>query len=308
MNQILSVEMPQNGKNKSKASLRSIVRVFAVILSLFGIGLVATGSYSYYKNISNNRNSGLQVSTNTKPTITIERTGASTINIVATHDKEISNITYTFNDEEPVETKGNGTNDMEIEVELPIGESTINIIVKDINGISASYQSSFEVVQKPEIKLEQVGTQVQATVTSQINIDTISYYWDDDEENATVRTINDVKTVTLIDVLEGTHTLNITALDIDGNKETKNQKVIGDNKPSLNITTDGKKFIIDASDDENLSSVEIKLNSNQTKKEELDTKEYHTEVDLEDGENKLVVRIYNANGISETKKVKCSKE
>ena len=310
MNQILSVEMPKEGKGKGKkkSSIHSIIMVFCVILIIFGIGMISTGGYSYYKNISNNKNLGLEVSNNTKPNITIERINASTINIVATHDKQIISVSYYFNEEEPVEVSGEGKNSVEIEVKLPVGESTLNIVAKDINGISASYMSTFEVDERPEIKLEQVGNQIQATVESKINIDTVSYYWDDDTDNAKTYAINDVKNVTLIDVLEGSHTLSIIAKDIQGNEASKNQKIIGDNKPILNVTTNGEKFIIEASDDENLSKVEITLNSNETIVEQINNKEYRKEIDLENGVNKLIVKVENANGLSETKKVKFTKE
>lgn len=308
MNQILSVEMPNGRKNKSKSSIHSIVIVFVIILIIFGIGMASTGAYSYYKNVSNKKNNGLQVSSNTKPIITIERVNASTINIVASHDKEIASVVYNFDEEEPEEVSGDGKNEMKIEVELPVGESNINIVAKDINGISASYKSSFTVEQKPEIKLEQVEGQIQVTVESKINIDTISYYWDDDEENAKVLTINETKTVTLIDVIQGNHTLNIIAVDVNGNKQTKTQKVIGDNKPTLNVTTDGQKFIIEASDDEKLSKIQIKLNSNDEITEEIDSNQYYKEIELEEGVNKLTIKVYNKNDISETKKVKYSKE
>lgn len=304
MNQILSVDMPNGRKNRNKSSIHSIVTVFSIILIIFGIGMASTGAY----NVSNKKSNGLQVSSNTKPIITIERVNASTINIVASHDKEISSIVYNFDNEDEKEVFGDGKNEMKIEVKLPTGESTINIVAKDINGISASYKSSFTVEQKPEIKLEQVEGQIQVTVESKINIDTISYYWDEDKENEKVLTINETKTVTLIDVLQGSHTLNITAVDVNGNKETKTQKVIGDNKPTLSVTTDGNKFIIEATDDEELTKVEIKLNSNDTITEEINSAQYHKEIELEDGANKLTVKVYNKNNIYETKKVKYSKE
>ena len=111
-----------------------------------------------------------------------------------------------------------------------------------------------------------------------------------------------------IDVLEGSHTLTVVAVDIEGNKETKTQKTIGDNKPSLTVTTDGEKFIIDATDDEGLTKIEFKLNSNDTITEDISGQECHKEIDLVTGVNKLVVKVQNSNGISETKKVKYSKE
>ena len=68
------------------------------------------------------------------------------------------------------------------------------------------------------------------------------YYWDEDEANAMKGTINNTKTEPMIDVLEGTHTLNIIAVDVNGNQTKKSQKIIGDNKPKIDVKTNGKVF------------------------------------------------------------------
>ena len=262
MNQILAVERPQ-AKRKHKSGINSILTVFEVILMIFGLGLTSSGGYAFYKSLSSNVDNNVVSTSSSKPVITIERESASTINIVVTHDKAIANVTYTINDEEPVQIDGKNQKEIKQEVELPVGSSTINITAKDVNGISSSYESQTEVEEKPTITLEQVDGKIKATVTSKINIDYIMYYWDENEADAKQFTVNDVKTETLIDVLEGTHTLNVVALDTNGNKTTKQQKVIGDNKPELEVKTNGKVFRIISSDDEALAKIEYSLNSGE---------------------------------------------
>lgn len=309
MNQILSTD-PRQGKKKkgNKASTHSVLVVFAIILMIFGIGLTSTGAYSYYKTLSNNLDNNIVVKSNTKPTITTERVDSSNINITITHDKGIAEITYTINNEQPIQISGENKTEVKKELELPAGDVSLNITAKDINGISSSYQGTFKVDQKPVIKLEQVEGKIQATTESKINIDYVKYYWDENEEEAKQFTINDVKNVTLIDVLEGTHTLNVIAVDIEGNETKKTQKIIGDNKPEVKITTDGKAFIINAKDDESLSKIEITLNTNEMITREINDKEYSTNVELENGENRLTVTVYNKNGLSEVSRVKFTKE
>lgn len=309
MNQILSVELPKNdSKQKHRTNKNSIILVFSIVLLIFGIGIASTGVFSYYKSRMEDSQNGLQVSLNSKPSVSIEIIDDMNINIIVSHDKDIASVTYNFGGPESELVQGNGRTKLEIKVKLPVGESTINIIAKDINGITGSYQKTFNVEQKPIISLERAENKIQVTTESTINIDTISYYWDEDRENEIVRTINGLRNVTLVDVLEGKHILNVVAKDIQGNEATKSQTVIGDNKPTLNIGTDGQKFIIEASDDEELSKIEITLNSNPTNTEELSDKEYKSEIGLADGVNKLIVKVYNKNGISETKKVKYTKE
>ena len=306
MNQILSVE--RNGKNKNISSIKSILIVFSVILIIYGLGMTSSGIYSYYKNATSGSKNNVILTNGTKPVITIERESASTINIVVTHDKEIESITYTINDEDPVEVAGNGKKEIKESVELPVGKSTIKINAKDINGISASYESENDVEEKPTITLEQQDGKIKAVVESKINIDYIMYYWDEDEQNAKQAEINDLKTEQLIDVLEGTHTLNITAVDINGAKTTKTQKIIGDNKPTLDVKTNGKIFRIKAADDEELTKIEITLNSNETITEDINDKTYTKDIELENGENRLIITVYNKNGLSAVARVKSIKE
>ena len=227
MNQILSVENTKNKKPKS--AIHSILIVFSVILIIFGIGLTSTGAYSYYRGLSGGMDKSIVSEGSTKPVITTERENASTINIVVTHDKGIVSLTYSINDGQATEVNCDNKMEFKQEVELPIGSSKLTIIAKDINGISSSYESTFEVEDKPSITLEQVDGKIKATIESKNNIDYVMYYWDEDEANAMKGTINNTKTEPTIDVLEGTHTLNIIAVDVNGNQTKKSQKIIGDN-------------------------------------------------------------------------------
>ncbi len=309
MNQILSEEIPENGNRKvKKASIHSILVTFSIFLIIFGIGLTSTGAYSYYKKLNEDPIEGIISSSTTKPVITIEIESANTINVVVNHDKEISKLTYKINDDEPVEIDTNNELEIKEQITLPAGSIKLTVIAEDINGVKASRESSYEIEAGPIIKLEKVESKIQVTTTSETKIDKIKYYWDDDEGNAKEFTINDVKNVTQVDVIPGDHTLVVIATDIEGNKTTKTQKVIGALKPKLNVTTDGEKFIIEAEDSQGLAKIQYKLNSGEVITENIEGNEYKKTIDLEDGENKLLVRVYNKNEIAEISKVKYIKE
>lgn len=306
MNQILSVENTKNKKPKS--AIHSILIVFSVILIIFGIGLTSTGAYSYYRGLTSGLDKSIVSEESTKPVITTERVNASTINIVVTHDKGIVSLTYSINDGQATEVNCDNKMEFKQEVELPIGSSKLTIIAKDINGISSSYENTFEVEDKPSITLEQVDGKIKATIESKNNIDYVMYYWDEDEANAMKGTINNTKTEPMIDVLEGTHTLNIIAVDVNGNQTKKSQKIIGDNKPKIDVKTNGKVFRIIASDDEGLSKIEYTFNSQEMQTEEVGDKEYTKDLELQAGKNNLTVTVYNKNGLSETTTVEYVKE
>ena len=308
MNQILSTDIEKK-KKKNKASVNSIVICFCIFLIIFGLGTTATGAYSYHKSISNKSNENLLANNSTKPFITTERESANTINIVVTHDKEISSINYIINEENENEIKVNNRSNINEKITLKSGINNIKITAKDIYGITSIYETTVEVAEGPSITLIPAEGKVQAVTESTINIDKITYYWDEDKENATILTINATKNDTLIDVsLEGTHTLNIMATDIEGKETKKTQKVMGVNKPKIEITTDGKSFFIKAQDSQGLSKVEITLNTNETITENIEGNEYSKNINLENGENRLTVKVFNKNDVSQISRVKYTKE
>lgn len=315
MNQILSVDGPNKGK-KSKTSIHAIVTVFSILLMIFGIGLTTSGAYSYYKNATSKSKGIIETTETSKPHIDTQRVDTSTINITITHDKVIESLKYKVNEEEYT-VEGKGRTKIEQEVKLPSGEVKIEIIAKDINGMSSSKSMDYVIEQKPVIRLEQVSSEIKIITESTINIDYVQYYWDEDQENGKKFTINDLKNETSVEVMEGRHTLYIKAVDIEGNEENKTQifqgvhineeNQVNATKPELNVTTDGEVFIIKATDGNILKKVEITLNSNEMITEEINAKEYSKDIKLVDGENKLIVTVYNENE-SAVAKVKYTKE
>ena len=307
MNQILSVSIEKSKKN-NKLSIHSIVIVFCVILIIFGVGVTSTGAYSYYKNLKEQANRKLLISNSKKPDVTTERENANTINIVVSHDKELVAVYYTINEEEK-EIQINNRIQIREPVNLKAGTNYIKITAKDILGITTVYESTVEVEEGPIINLTPIEGKIQAVTESNTNIDKIIYYWDNNAENATVLNINDIKNETLIDVsLEGMHILHFEAIDKDGKRAYKSQKVEGVSKPKIDITTDGTYFYINATDSQGLSKIEIKLNNNDILSEEITSVEYNKKITLENGENKLTVKVYNIKEVSEVSRVKYTKE
>lgn len=323
MNQILSVDMGNN-KNNKKSGTKSIVVVFCIILILFALGIISVGVYSYMKNKANEDNSNLDIRNNKEPQIAITRQDANTINIDVSHDKGISYIEYVLNNEDTVRIEGNNKTKISKSITLKPGPYKIIVTAEDIAGITSETTDSGNAGQGseenltieqpltngegPTITLTKEDAKIKAVTESKTNIEKILYYWDDNKENTVEKKINATKNETLIDVtLEGIHTLYVTATDIDGNSTTVQQKIQGVNKPNVDITTDGNSFYIKATDAEMITRVEITLNKNDKIIEEVNSKDYSKDIDLENGENKLIVTVYNKNNVEKTLKVKHTK-
>ena len=260
MNQILSTgETTKNSTTKyrkenkyrnenqynNKASTKSVVMFFAIVLILMGICICGIGAISYSKNKDNSTPSASSQESEIK--ISAEKLNESTIALKINHDKEIKEIEYSWNGNNPVNVDGVGKTDIELQLDIPDGTSTLNVKVTDVDGNEKKYSEQYNLqVSKPVITLEQVSNNIQITVESEAKIKDVAYYWDNEEKDRL--SINDYKTRTLVEVLEGEHELKVVATDINGNETTKTQKIIGDNKPVVKVTTDGQKFKIKATD------------------------------------------------------------
>lgn len=306
MNQILSVENPKKEKkrkNNGPIELDKILKFFCITILVFGVFMIGSGSYSMYQNskIAN---------LSAKPTIEIKETSATEITIQVTHNKELSKVTYNWNNEENIEIECAGKKKIEEKVQIPAGENTINIYAIDINGQESNLSKEYTIEGNISINIDEAGlNKVKVTAEGKEQLAYMTYRWDNEEE--TKIDINDIKTEQIIEVPKGTHTLTVIFVDINNSTQTKKQEVKGVPKPKLEVTTDGvENFIIKASDEEGIKRIEFIINETDKNMLNLDQalpleerKEFEYKYPLHDGENKLEVRVYNESDISEVARV-----
>ena len=277
-----------------------ILKIFGIFILIFGILLVSNGSYALYKNLKEKEEYA-----NRKPTVLVEKNDEDTLIITAKQEKGIQKIVYSWNGGEEVTISASNKTYFEKVIELPTGENTINVVVTAINGQKEEYQQKYVKKEDPNIEITAVENKIKVSVTSTEKIATVSYKWDDDENQE--EEINDTSFEKLIDIPQGLHTLTVVATTVNNKMTTKQQEVHGVTKPKLEVTTDGKDFIIKATDDEKLEKVEFKLNG-QAYRLKLNNTELTYRYPMSDGENKLEVTVYNSNGLTAVSKVKCTKQ
>ena len=73
------------------------------------------------------------------------------------------------------------------------------------------------------------------------------------------------------------------------------------------MTTDGQNFIIRASDEEEIDRIVVNLNGNESEKT-INQSQYEGKIKAVDGENRLIVTVYNKSGIKKQAKIKWTKE
>lgn len=297
MNQILSVE--NNKKSNGPVDIAKILKIFGILVLLFGIFLASNGSYALYKNIKEK-----EELSNSKPIIMVEKNDEDTLIISAKQDKGIEKIVYSWNNGEEITISANRKTYFEKVIELPTGENNIKVVVTSINGQTEEYQQQYVKKEDPNIEISAFENKIKIYASSQEKIAYITYRWDEEEEIK--EEISEQTVEKLVEIPQGLHTLTVVAVTVNNKMTTKDQAVNGVTKPKVEVTTDGQNFLIHATDDEKLEKVEFQLNG-QNYRLTINNKELNYSYPLEDGENKLEVTVYNSNGLTATFKAKCTK-
>lgn len=313
LNQILDVEdnnnkkekMPKR-KNHEPIQISSILKFFAIAILVFGIGIIGTGSYGMYQDITK----GSKAS---KPEIYIEQRAQTEIALKIAHDKEIASITYQWNEEEQTQVPTNGKREVETTIQIPTGTNTLKVYAKDVNGQEIEYSKVYTIESNINIELTSEGNNLKITASGIDPLQYMTYRWDEEDETRIDIEGNEIQET--IETRKGLHKLTIIVVDINNKTETKEQEVNGVTKPKLEVTTDGSSnFIIKASDEEGIKKVQFIIN--ETEKYELDLesqlspedrKQFEYAYPLHEGENKLEVTVYNNSDITETFKALVNK-
>lgn len=305
MNQILSIENNNKKNKRSKGTqtqpgIESIVKFFAIVILIFGLCMIGTGSYSMYKDSVGKQETS-------KPTISIQNLSETEIVLKVSHDKELTKVTYSWTGKGLNEIECEGKKTVEEKIEIPSGTNTLTIYTSDINGEENSHQQVYTLESETIIDFEVDGNSIKVIAEGQNELSYMTYRWDEEEETRV--DINDTKIEHNVDIPVGLHTLTVIVVDSNNKTTTKEQEVKGVTKPKLEVTTDGvANFIIKASDEQGLEKVEFIINENEKYRINLEgRKELEYAYPLHDGENRLKVVIYNINGVTETRKVKLTK-
>ena len=303
MNQILSVEPNRKSKktnNSGPVDIKTIVKFFGIVLIIFGVCMIGTGSYSMYQQSK-------VATAQAKPTIYIEQSSESEIVVKVEHTKELAKFTYYWNDEESIETDCSGKKNLEQTITIPTGTNTLNVFVTDINGQETQYQKTYTLEGDIKIDLTVEGNNIKISAEGKDELSYLTYRWDEEQE--TKVDINDISTEQKIEIPKGLHKLTVIAVDVNNKSETKKQEINGVTKPKIEVTTDGAdNFVIHATDEQGLQKVEFIINEDEKYMLTLDGRtELEYAYPLHDGENRLEIIVYNINDISETTKVLVNK-
>ena len=243
-----------------------------------------------------------------QPEVQIERDDENnTIKIVATHIRELTKLTYQWNEEEVVVIDGKNQKNISTTIDLIGGENILKISITEKNGQTKTLEKTFIAGNIPEITLEAVSNGVKVIATSEVQITYVQYSWDDGEIQKVEVGANEYEGI--INAPKGEHLLKIEVVDENEMIAKKEQKVIGDTEPTVNVQSkliNGKAtFVIDIEDDENIKTLEIIHNGGEKQIIDVNAKTYHHEVIMTEGEtNTIIVTAINQNNLSKTRRIK----
>lgn len=310
MNQILITEndnLNKKPKSKSKNKVKKssgstdiakILRVFAVLIFVYGLALSGSGAYAIMQSIE-------QAEANITPEVTMQRTGNNVI-IYIKSQNGIRTISYAWNESLEKVIQGKNQTEAEVEVTVPIGESKLNISVIDSQGTKYKFIKNFIQLEddttSPQIEFAAIDSGVKIIATDDTALDYIIYkYGDEEEVRIDAEQDNQTTIEVTVPVTQGQASLTVEAVDKSQNSVTEEQEIKGVKKPIVTVTLDENDpsyIVIKATDEEGIRMVSYYVNGQEYKTDpniSLNITKFEWRQRLDSGENTITVHVYNVN-------------
>lgn len=270
MNQILDHSGPKKKKAPSNSNdIKSIIRVFAIIMIIFGISLVVSGTYTFANN-NKLKNASSTPTTIPEPTIIAENQDETTVKITVSHSKTIERVVYRWDDLESTTQKGR-SDQTELTIEnigIPTGEHTLTVEVYDIDRNMFSQTYTFSCAEgndviDPTIDIVIEGTRIEIVAEDETELQYVTYKIGENEEQ-TLYPEDDPKRVSEVLELELTETtdISVTAVDTANNEAKKTSQIVIYEKPeiSFSATSDYSEIIATITSGTPLTRIEVTFN------------------------------------------------
>ena len=293
MNQIL--DSYTNNSNKPEGTDK-IVRVFAILIMIFAIALIAVVGYGMFRNNEEEKTTGQEVS---KANIKTSVDGDKAI-IEVTHDKDIKKLIYSWNSGTERVIKGEGKTLTEI-IDIPAGTNTLEITVVDVDDGETTYNKEFSSesgldIINPVIELSVTeDKKLRIVATDETAMDFITYRWNQDEEE-TIYAEEGSKEITAdIEIMKGENNFTVVAVDTSTNTAQEYKSFKGLTKPEIKVTLseDGSEINIRATHENGIKDVKFNFNNSEYNVDIGD--ETPTEIEfnqgLETGYNRIIVTV-----------------
>lgn len=297
MNQILYIEKDKKEKKSPKGK---------IILIIFAICIIIIGSFFLAKALYNLLNKEEQESYS-EPLVKTEQEG-NELKVLIKHDKPIEKVVYKWGNGEENVILGEGKQEIEKTINVPIGKNELNIKVTDSLGKTVTYSKEFEGeegdTKKPEIELTVEEQKIKITAKDETALEYITYYWNDEDETEVDASSDTTKQIEEnVQILKGENTLTVTATDRAGNTKKVEQIYRGSKRPKISVRQEATDLVINVTDEQGIQKIEYNLNGTEYSSDPQGTGAPlgRTEVEfkqpLAEGENKIFIKVYNVDNL-----------
>ena len=300
MNQILATSNDPEPQKKrvnnniytnkgGKREIKSVTKIFAIILFLVAVSIVGIGIYIYMDTQKSETTESQKI-----PTVKQEILEGNKLKITVLHDKELKKASYMWGELEiPVECEGK--KEIELTVDMPLGENLFTFSVEDINGEKALLEKQFVVNYGIAVSINGNKTKIEAK--GENNFEYMTYRWNEEEE--TKIEISSKEFSKEIDTPKGENTLTLAFVDEEKETLEKTQKIKGIVEPSISMSYEGKDILIKAEDEDKLTNFKLIKNGQEISNKKLE--EALFEYTLKSNEfkhtDKIEVIVSNVEGI-----------
>lgn len=233
MNQILDHSGPKQPKTPTNSNdIKKIIKIFAIIIAVFGVILIGFGIFTVIKN-SNSKKAQTTSQTVEQPTITANKNDDDTVTVKVVHQKTIETVEYAWDSNAFVVSKGmNEQKEMTIkDIGIPAGTHQLHVKVVDIDNqeFSNNYEFTSESgvdTMDPIVDIVLQGNVAEIVATDETELSFMTYSINSGDEITVRPEGEDKKKISKIITLpEGKETkISVKAVDTSNN-ETPFEKI-----------------------------------------------------------------------------------
>lgn len=310
MNQILQIKDNYKNNTKHPKSKKDIVKLLLVILIVFCISM---GIFTLIQKIVNKEIQFPTFNDTPKSTTTIDLTilDGKQVAINAQSDVGISKMTYDVNSNSSHYIEYQGEKFIETTIDVPVGENIIFVSILDVEGNETTKEQTVTIeAPKPEIDLSVVGNDIKITITSEVELSTVKYKWNDETEKKENMETYENKNLfeKKLEIPIGKNSLTIVAIDVNGGATEKVQTIKGVTKATATAQVEGEYLHFTVIGKEIIEKVEFVFNGKKYIMNQStfgETKKVHYKVKLTPGTNSITITSTTQSGGTETTTYSC---
>ena len=294
-------------RGTNKLALNKSVKMFAIIILIFGIAMISMGVYGKLTEKPKQIDQQLEIR---------ESKQGSKVTLKISSGKPVRLVAYKWNEGESTAIQGN---------------NILKITVTDYYGNERDYQKQYikksNDSQNPEITITQDETdkrKIKITAKDDTQLSYLTYEWDKYREISTNGSSTQNLEITTrgkqekvlfdkgkkeytfsLDIPAGNNILVIEASDSEENIETLKKAIKGLIVPEVELSSKNGTLNIKATDEIGISKIEVNVDGSisNTGDTPLNLKEVNTSMDVGKTKHKIIVTVINVQGQQKVKEI-----